>query len=200
MPRADKNSIKDTGIMSGGIAIGPKGANKGLKIRVLFDWKPDNGGPIPGPFELLDGGTGVSKTRDGKKHQRGEIYEKVRALRTEFEDGRDFLQEVRKFDPSISHPINANTMHILEGRPYGAVPRPEESTSRMPQRASHDIPSKEYIERLMEQLIAEGKGTKEGNVEQSVLREAILKNYYEAQGMNPPDKWWERVLETAKQG
>jgi hypothetical protein len=200
MGRAVENSIKITGIMSGGIAIGSKGANKGLKIRVLFDWKPGRGGPIPGPFELLHGGTGVARTRDGQTHQRGIIYEKVRAMRTEFEDGNDFLQEVRKFDPSISHPINANTMQILEGKPYVAVPRPDESTLVTPQKVSNNLPSKEWIEQLIEQLIAEGKGTEAGSVQPSVLREAILKDYYEAKGMNPPDGWWESVLDTAKQG
>lgn len=198
MAHAVKNSIMITGIMSGGIAIGPKGANKGLKIRVLFDWKPGRGGPIPGPFKLLDGGTGVARTRNGQTHQRGKIYEKVRAMRTEFENGDDFLQEVRKFDPSISHPINANTMQILEGKPYVAVPQPDESTLVMPQKVSNNLPSKKWIEQLIEQLIAEGKGTQAESVQPSVLREAILKDYYDAQGMNPPDGWWERVVDTAK--
>jgi hypothetical protein len=49
--KVDK-SIQDTGIMSGGVAIGAKSANAELKIKVLFDWKPGNGGSIPGPFEL----------------------------------------------------------------------------------------------------------------------------------------------------
>ena len=207
MGRKKENTIEDTGIMSGGIAIGNGNANKGLKIRVLFDWDPSKnvksrpGGPIPGPFELLEGGTGVSRTRDGQKHNCGEIFEKVRAKQTAFEDADDFFEEVRKIAPEAKakNAINANTMTILEGKPYAAAPRATGATT-LPERKElpGEIPSKQWIEELIESLIREGRGTAKGSVNQAALKEAILEQYYRPRGKNPPAGWWEKIIATAK--
>ncbi|OIP98546.1 MAG: hypothetical protein AUK55_02835 [Syntrophobacteraceae bacterium CG2_30_61_12] len=106
---------------------------------------------------------------------------------------------VNEFDPNIAYAINANTMTILEGKPYSATPRATGATT-LPERKElpGEIPSKQWIEELIESLIREGRGTAKGSVNQAALKEAILEQYYRPRGKNPPAGWWEKIIATAK--
>ncbi len=162
-------SIKG-GVKAGEILVGNKPSNRGLKIKILSDWNPKNGGAPPVPFILLDGGNG----------NRRAIYAKFKDMK--FNNAEHFLREVRKLDPKISFPINANIMQ-LDNSSYVAI---DESSRPTDRKAHKDFPSQQWIEDLIIQL--------GGAVDPSKLLSEIESRFFKAQGMTPPPDCMDRIL------
>jgi hypothetical protein len=167
--RVDANCIMNTGIQAGGIAIGTELANKGLKIKVLFDWKKSGkGSRIPGPFTLLEGGSGVTIESDGRKSDRGNLFQKFEGTR--FKDGKTFIEFLLKTYPGekIGNPVNANTMRIFDGKSCDTLSIQEKGVSGY-------IPNNADYEYALHQLAPTGKEVAISLIEDQIEKNLVAK-------------------------
>jgi hypothetical protein len=143
-------SLKDTGIMAGGIAIGGNKGNQGLTVQILFDWEPGekSGGWPPGGFKILKGGTGQTRRRRDGKIDRGEIYRKFEEK--VYSDIKDFLKDVQNYDPTIETPLNGDSLKILEGQGQPWTP---------PHSPQHPLPQAEH-QRIETSPVLDGSDNK----------------------------------------
>jgi len=168
-----KTVIEQIGILRvGEIAVGTSPSNRGLKIKVLSDWKPSKGEAITVPFTVLSGGNGT----------RGKIYEEF--VGRTFRNGEEFLKEARRRDPKISHPINANMMVKEESESVGST----QGEVEMDRRESDDIPSQAYLEGVVKRLQQHSRANDEN------IRKAVEQEFYKDKGKAAPPNWWERTL------
>ena len=172
MSKEVKNSILgiEDGVKAGAILVGVEPSNRGLKIKILSDWNPKNGGAPPVPFIVLDGGNGKHRT----------IFAKLKDMR--FDDADHFLEEVKEHGLTIKYAINANMMQldnssnvVIEGPIKQINPKPHA-----------DFPSQQWIEELIIQL--------GGTVDPSKLLKEIESRFFKARGMAPPPDCLDRVL------
>jgi hypothetical protein len=74
-----------------------------------------------------------------------------------------------------------------------SVPRPSEP----PQRPSpDDLPSIEWMKKLIKQLKKEGKVGHRGTVPENTLKAEAEARYYRAQHKTPAPEWWDKVKKT----
>jgi hypothetical protein len=101
LPTQKSPTVHATGARAGSVLGGAVGCNQGLRVRVERDQPRSVGGPIDGPFEILDAGTG--------KHAAA-----LRPLLGRATDAAEVLRVIRRGFPQCVNVVNANILVVEE--------------------------------------------------------------------------------------
>jgi hypothetical protein len=97
-----RNAVNQTGAKNGCILCGAAPNNTGLRLRILQDQARGQGGPIGGPFQILDvGNNKYSEFLEGLLGRTTHAEEVVRIIRREY--------------PGCVNIVNTNILVVEEG-------------------------------------------------------------------------------------